>query len=359
MALGGVAISMGERRPAISVVMASYNHAAYVGLAAESVLQQSFSDLALIIVDDGSRDDSRQILKEITDPRVKLIFQENRGPSAALNAGIAKARGRYIALMSSDDVSYPNRLDCQLKHLEAEGLDLVFALPHIIDDQGVIKDDSEGSIFFGKAFSSSSDLLRLFFDYGNFLCAPSALASSEIMRKVGPFRLGSLQFQDFDMWLRICKCGKVGLIADRLLQYRVHDANLSGKKGDIALRFEQQQIFRTFLDDTPLPLLRAAFPGMIAVDVESTPEEFEVEKSFVYLSHPDHLIRSIGAERLFAQIENPKTSELLATRWGFGPVEMHRLVRGLDVYNLTELHQLRHSLSTFLKKRAVVRLRAQ
>ncbi len=95
--------------PAVSIVIASYNRANYLGATLDSVLDQSFQDFEVIVVDDGSSDETRSVV-EGYGARVKYYYQANRGPSAARNAGVAQARGAWIAIQDSDDLSLPNHL---------------------------------------------------------------------------------------------------------------------------------------------------------------------------------------------------------------------------------------------------------
>ena len=105
--------------PTISIIMPSYNHAAYIGEAIESLLCQTFGDFELIIVDDGSTDNSSAIIKSYVDKdsRIIPIFQDNKGPSVAINRGIEIARGRFITCHPSDDISNSNRLEILYSYL--------------------------------------------------------------------------------------------------------------------------------------------------------------------------------------------------------------------------------------------------
>jgi glycosyltransferase involved in cell wall biosynthesis len=107
-------------RPTVSVIMPVYNVEAYVGDAIRSVLAQSFSDFELIVVDDAGADRSLAICRSFDDSRIRIVTQRNRGLAGARNTGIALARGRYIALLDSDDLWEPRKLAIHITHLEAD-----------------------------------------------------------------------------------------------------------------------------------------------------------------------------------------------------------------------------------------------
>ena len=123
--------------PLVSVVMPVFGVERFVAEAICSVLNQSFAGFELIIIDDGSRDDSLAICKAFTDPRIRVISQANRGLAGARNTGIAAARGRYVALLDSDDRWHADKLMLHFIHLENNaGVDVSYAGSRMIDAVG-------------------------------------------------------------------------------------------------------------------------------------------------------------------------------------------------------------------------------
>ena len=100
--------------PLVSICMVTYNHEKYVGDAIRSALGQSFVDLELVIVNDGSTDGTAAQIAAFDDPRIVAINQKNQGPAAAANRGIAESRGKFVALLSGDDICHPDRIGRQL-----------------------------------------------------------------------------------------------------------------------------------------------------------------------------------------------------------------------------------------------------
>ena len=106
--------------PKVSVVMASYNHEAFVREAIGSVLNQSYQDFELVITDDGSADGTVKAIQSVSDPRIRLnVFKENQGACAAVNDALARARGDYIAVLNSDDYFLPGKLEKQVAFVDA------------------------------------------------------------------------------------------------------------------------------------------------------------------------------------------------------------------------------------------------
>src|SRR5439155_11608891 len=125
--------------PKISVVMPAYNAGAYLRDAVNSILDQTFRDFEFIIVNDGSSDDTALILQEYEkiDSRVRVFHQENQGMIAALNRGCRMARGKYIARMDADDISFPRRFEKQLEYIERHPqIGMLGTWVYNVDDKG-------------------------------------------------------------------------------------------------------------------------------------------------------------------------------------------------------------------------------
>src|SRR5437868_7347070 len=105
-------------KPLVSVIMTVYNAQEYLNMAVDSILNQTYKNLEFIIINDGSTDNSGHIIEAYNDPRIKYIPQKNQGLAAALNKGIGLAKGKYIARMDHDDISYQMRLEKQVEFME-------------------------------------------------------------------------------------------------------------------------------------------------------------------------------------------------------------------------------------------------
>ena len=174
--------------PKVSVILTSYNHAAYVAAAIESVLNQTFADFELLIVDDGSQDDSRDVIKNFDDPRIKnFLYEENRGAGVAVAEAFKFARGKYIAVHHSDDLWTPEKLEKQVAFLDAnENFAACFTWVEFVDERGNFYEPDDDD-FYKKVFEqpnrSRTEWLNYFFYNTNCLCHPSAMLRREVYAK--------------------------------------------------------------------------------------------------------------------------------------------------------------------------------
>ncbi len=123
--------------PIVSVIMPVYNTAKYIEAAVQSVLDQTFGDFELLIVDDEGKDNSIDLCRDFSDPRIKIISQKNRGLAGARNTGIRNARGNFIALLDSDDIWEPKKLEMHVAHLSSRpSVGVSYAASLLIDDDG-------------------------------------------------------------------------------------------------------------------------------------------------------------------------------------------------------------------------------
>jgi glycosyltransferase involved in cell wall biosynthesis len=242
--------------PTVSVLVKAYNHAPYVRKTIESVIGQSFQDFEIVVTDDGSTDETLAILREFTDPRIRLLaLPDNQGISAAMNATIARARGRYFAILNSDDWALPGRLRKQVAFLDANpNISLVFGLPRPVDEDGLPTaafSDFDLPLTFTD-FSRSTWLRRFFFN-GNCLCAPTAMIRREAYQKVGAYDPRLTNLQDFDMWVRMLVAGhNIHLMPEKLTAFRIraNNANASAPSPEARLRsaYESAKILRHFAE---------------------------------------------------------------------------------------------------------------
>ena len=245
--------------PKVSVVIKSYNHAAYVRQCISSVLEQSFQDFEIVVTDDASTDGTAEIIREFKDPRIHLqVLPRNHGISIAMNMTIARTRGEYLAILNSDDFALPGRLEKQVAFLDQNPeVSVLFGFPLTVDDHGT---PTAGLNTFiapkpPARFTRAVWLRHLFFP-GNCFCAPTAMIRRQAYAGVGQYDPRLTNLQDYDMWIRMLMTGReFHVLPEQVTAFRIRTggANMSAPRLDTILRtqFEQLQILKHFANMTP------------------------------------------------------------------------------------------------------------
>jgi len=219
--------------PRVSVVIPSFNHAAFLGEAVHSVLQQTCADLELIVVDDGSTDDSLAVLRGIVDPRLQIVAQANEGAHAALNTGLARARGEILAILNSDDAFHRERLARAVAALDAApAIGLVGSAIDVTDSAGAGLGTKHGPRDLEpwplehpeRSFRRGDDLRAALLTENFWSTTSNFVMRRWLWERVGPFR--PLRFtHDWDFALRAAAVAPSLLLPEPLLRYRVHAHN--------------------------------------------------------------------------------------------------------------------------------------
>lgn len=211
--------------PKVSVILPTYNASQYLENAIQSILAQTFDDFELIIIDDGSTDQTPEILARQVDPRITIMRQENQGLPKALNSGIKSARGLYLARQDADDKSLPQRLEKQVAFLDSHseyalvGTWAQITTPSGISNRQLLHPRSNGQIqvqlFFNNQFVHSSVMIR-----------------TSVLRTVGLYSEDPEHFppEDYDLWLRIARAYRVANIPEILLEYLETPTSISRTK---------------------------------------------------------------------------------------------------------------------------------
>ncbi|HLY69688.1 MAG TPA: glycosyltransferase family 2 protein [Puia sp.] len=204
----------------ISVLMPAYNASSYIGRAIESVLNQTFPDFELLIIDDGSTDNTADIVGSFTDERIVLIRQKNQGIAMALNAGLRAARAEYIARFDADDVCYPNRLDMQYAFMVSHP-------DHVVVGSDVDYVDVDGHFIF--AHQAPAYTNRQIKNLPYSVCP--FIHSSVLFRKSiipdGGYNRHAHTFEDHFLWLQVMNQGKFHNLSQSLMQVRLNPQSLT------------------------------------------------------------------------------------------------------------------------------------
>jgi len=208
--------------PLISAVLPVYNGAADVEKAIASILAQTFTDFELIVINDGSKDNSASVLEALEDPRIRLFHQDNMGLAGTLNRGISLARGRYIARQDQDDLSHPERFARQVAFLEAH------------PDHGLLGTAAQiwvGDTPTDRAHDHPADHGALSFEllFNNPFVHSSIMMRKATVEAAGGYTTDPARQppEDYELWSRMVRHAKVANLADRLLVYREVPASMS------------------------------------------------------------------------------------------------------------------------------------
>lgn len=356
--------------PNVSVIIPTYNRANMIGEAIQSVLDQTYTDWELIVIDDGSEDNTHQVVNSILEPRIRYLYQENKRLPGARNTGIRVARGRYIAFLDSDDLFLPHKLERQVKQLDSRSeLGLIAGGYLEVDEQ--LRILREMRPWLAQPTLELQDwLLNCPF------CPTVPLVRRDWLERVGLFDESMRRIEDWDLWLRLSHAGcQMDWIEEPVCCYRIHGGNmvrdvLLMKNGMIAMMdklFEQSK-----LPTEIIALRNAAYANIFlnaaarayAVNApdegkESLAQAIAVDPSLLD-GDPPHLLSSLASFALSPLVDNAEAfldillsnmpNNLLAIQYSKRQVRgLLRAISAFDCYQRGEnMAVTRHALSTVL-----------
>jgi glycosyltransferase involved in cell wall biosynthesis len=232
--------------PLISVIMPAYNAEKYIQEAIDSILNQSYSNLELLIFDDGSSDSTRKIINGYSDVRIKKIFTDkNSGVVAARNHCIDLAQGKYIALMDADDIASQDRFKKQLAFLEADGCD-------VCGSEHWNLNQLTGALKPSKDRHTDADLRALLAVYCT-LCNSTVMARAELMKRY-KYDSAIPVAEDYYLWVQLATAGyRFANLAERLVTYRQYPEQSSSKHVE-KFRVATLEIMGQYLQKLGIPL---------------------------------------------------------------------------------------------------------
>lgn len=213
--------------PKVSVIIPTYNQAKFLSETIQSVLDQTFQDFEIIVIDDGSTDNTKEIASRFP---VIYCYQENQGPAGARNRGIEMSQGKYVALLDSDDVLLEDALAISVKILDSHPeVSFSYGQAYRIDEHGRIYGIRKRPFKHSYIRDGAEEIGDLI--YGNYIPTSMVMIRQSCFKEAGlfntSFRSGS---EDFDMWVRLAKKHAVSYIAEPLVKYRVHSGSISATR---------------------------------------------------------------------------------------------------------------------------------
>lgn len=330
--------------PTVSVIIPSYNHEKFIKECIESVLSQTFQDFEIIITDDGSTDRTVEIIKSFGDPRIKLfVLTENRGACIAANNCINHSNGKYIAMLSSDDVWYPEKLEIQVKYLEEHpNIAVVFGKADWIDEASnlIVHKEFPYQNVFNVDNRTRFEWLRHFFKNGNCLCHPCSLIRKECYNEVGLLDPSFANLPDFDLWIRFCLKYDIHIMDQRLIRFRRLDREMNAS-GDVVTsrirnRFEYKQILDHYLKIHDTRELLLIFPEAVKYGKASQ----DLIPYFLGRIATDSGVDFMmlwGLENIYPLLKNEITAQKLEKQCGFTHRDFIRLSGSSNVFRISTI----------------------
>jgi len=336
---------MGRKKPKVSIIFPSYNHAPFIAEAIESGLVQTYSDFEMIISDDASTDNSAEILSRYQDPRIKLhIFEKNQGATLNGRYMLDCVKGEYVALLNSDDVWTKDRLQKGVDYLDKHPeCGAVFSWAGLIDeDSNVIDPCCE---IFRQPNRTQAEWIRRLFTGGNCLCHPSMLIRSKAYEIAGRYKLGMRQLPDFYMWVCLLKHYTIHIIPEVLTWHRrfIHTGqNTSSPLLNNSIRDVNESLFvlMHFFEGISDELFIEAFSPLFRNPKATSHEELLCEKFFLMLDEKYYMkvIPLLAGFLYFLNIYDlPNVLEIFRDVYGYTMQDFHELGSRIDLLGLKTL----------------------
>lgn len=217
--------------PLVTVLMPVYNGALYLREAVDSILAQTFTNFELLIIDDGSTDNTLAILQSYKDERLRIISQANAGVSAALNKGLIEAKGYYIARADADDICAPNRIEKQIEFLQTNpGYVLIGSDAEYMDKNG------EYVFFYQNIGHSNEEIQQRYMQHCPFIHSAVIYVKSLVLQ-LGGYDTNAHLFEDYFLWIKLIKLGKVANLPEPLMSIRFNPESVTIDDKDCSLEY--------------------------------------------------------------------------------------------------------------------------
>ena len=326
--------------PKVSIILTSYNHAPFLRESIDSVLGQTFSDFEAIIWDDASTDDSWNIIRSYSDPRIRAFRNPENTHGGNIRRAITELNpAGLIAIQHSDDVWEPEKLEKQVHFLDSNpSIGAVFSHALIIDEAGEALRDQSHFYFsvFDQPNRTRFEWLNYFFLHGNALCHPSMLIRRKCYDDCGSYRYGMAQIPDFDMWVRLCLKYDIHVLPEKLVRFRIRsgEANASGGRLDTHTRipFEFLQVMQNYRSISTREELTAVFPEAAKY---WGPQGGDVGYALAMIAletKPFQATELFGLSILFEALNDPPWAARLKELYGFASRDLIELSARHDIF---------------------------
>ena len=334
--------------PLVSVVLTSYNHEKYLAASIESVLNQTFEDFELLICDDGSTDNSQEIIKNFKDSRIKIfLYNENRGSYFATQEPIKISTGKYFALQHSDDIWEVTKLEKQVQFLEEnQDYEVCFTQAKFIDERGELYDLPENHPYknvFKQENRSRAEWLNYLFWKSNCFCNPSMLMRNS--PKNFAMNPCLFQFPDYFMWINLCLRKNVYVLQEELIKFRLRRGNQDSVsswniENNLRISNELYLIAKQFL-----PLLRdEKFFLQVFPEAEEFLIDGKISTEFAFaqlcLKRDLPAFQKLALEILYDLLHNEKKRNLIKKIYGYDEKNFIRDSGNFDIFGIKSTLQI-------------------
>jgi len=335
-----------NQKPLISVILPSYNHSKYIKESIDSILNQTYQNFELIITDDGSTDNSKEIILSYTDKRIKsYFFKKNKGAVSATNFCIEKSKGKYISILNSDDIYCPQKIEKQINFLlRNKNTSAVFSYAQAIDENSKeikIENNPLEPVVSTKA--SRTDMLKIFLDSGNILIHPTALIKKSVYKNIGFYDNRLHQIPDFEYWVRMCVAGyNIKVLPEKLIKYRFRENELNtsnGNRPDVSNRliFEYQFLLKNYFNLKIEDISKVFEIPNEYKNITENDKEFVVSQLIFNHQHNGNLYQSIykltAMNKLFKIINDKNTKKYLEKKYNFSFPQLIKQTGEYQLFN--------------------------
>lgn len=326
--------------PKVSIWLTSYNHGELLRESIESALNQTYQDYELVIVDDCSTDNSREIIREYAqkDSRIRMVFHEKNIGHSGLKEEVDNFAGEYVAILCGDDKWKEDKLEKQVEVLEwQDNVAACFTGVQAIGLDGKVYTGSQaGAKVFQAENRTRLEWLRYFFYHSNCLCHPSLLIRKKAYKEYGILKVGLLtSLPDFYEWVKLCFHADIHVIPEALTLFRIHEdeTSQSGEtEGKLNRTFmEEYYIYQTYFGIHDTKTLTDIFPeSREYVKDKGCVAEFALAK--IFLKAPRKSQKLLGLNKIGELLEDEGIKRKLEDLYGYGEREFNQDKQKYDIF---------------------------